>query len=293
MASLRDIRNRIKSIKSTEKITKAMKMIAAVKMKKTQNTLKNFSSYLIELEKKIMEIFKDFSFFETNDLFLFSPNNFLNNVCCVFLTSDKGLCGSYNVGLNKKRIELENLKKSNNLNINYIVFGKKGYEILKKEGQTIIEKFFFLDNLIINKEIFKISNIILEKIFNKEFSEIYIVYNKYESIAIQKPVYEKIFPLDINDFISNDFSLKSDPLSYEGDDKKFIESVLNRFFLSKLHNFFLNSLLSEYCFRMKAMESANKSAKDMISKLVLFYNRSRQANITRELIEIISGAESS
>lgn len=293
MASLRDIRNRIKSIKSTEKITRAMKMIAAVKMKKAQNTLKDFSVYLIELEKKVNDIFKDTSSLNLNDFNLFSENS-SKDICCIFLTSDKGLCGSFNVGINKKRLELETSNLLlNNCKNNYIVFGRKGYDILKRENKNILERFSFLDNLILNREIFKISELILFKILNKDFSEVYVIYNKFESIAVQKPVFEKIFPLNKDIFFLNNENNKSDALNYEGDYKKIIESMLNKYFLSKLHNYFLNSLLSEYCFRMKAMENANKSSKDIINKLVLYYNRSRQANITRELIEIISGAESS
>ncbi len=291
MPSLKDLRNRIDSVKSTRKITQAMKMVAASKLKKAQSLAekgRNYSSGLEDIAKGLVS-----SLDNKENIFLES-NGKKDNVLIIAVSSDRGLCGGLNSGLVKK---IKNLLKSlekDNKNITLICIGKKGYDLLNSSNK----KYF-------NSEIknVSISNMdydateelglkILSEFYEKKLEQCFIFYNYFKSVIAQEVIEEILIPYDsVNNKSDNVDDSKSTYYEYEPDEETVLEKILPKNFIVQMYKAVLESRASEQGARMTAMDNASRNAGEMIDSLSLSYNRQRQAMITKELIEIISGAE--
>ena len=291
MPSLDDLKKRIKSVKSTQKITKAMKMVAAAKLKKAQEKAEKGRPYSQKMHNIILNLTKSISDPQNAPKLLIGTGQDKTHLCVV-LTADRGLCGGFNSNICK--LAKTNFKKiiDEGKHLKIITVGSKGLDQIKREYEKyIIKKFSFKDKKQIS---FKEAEIISKEIidlFNKnEFDRCTLFFNNFKNVITQVPQAQQIIPAEQGISDSKD----KDNLSYEfePDEDEILEDLLPKNISTQVFKAFLENAASEQGSRMTAMDNATRNAGDLVDKLTINYNRSRQASITKELIEIISGAES-
>ena len=292
MPSLKDLRNRIDSVKSTKKITQAMKMVAASKLKKAQSLAEKGRSYSSGLDSIVKGLVNCSENIEHPLL----GNNVAekDSSLIIVVSSDRGLCGGLNsniVKAVKKKIgELEGKKKSASL----VCIGKKGFDLLC----GLYERMFNFEVKHINigeidyKSAEEIGKKILNSFYKNDFQECSLFYNHFNSVISQEVKVEKLIPYSksIETDIENQNNIDT-YFEYEPNEEEVLSKILPKNFIVQIYKAILESRASEQGARMTAMDNATRNAGDMIDNLSLKYNRQRQAIITKELIEIISGAE--
>ncbi len=293
MPSLDDLKKRIKSVKSTQKITKAMKMVAAAKLKKAQENAEKGRPYSEKLQNIILNLTKSISD-NTNAPKLLTGNGKDQIYLCVVITADRGLCGGFNSNICKlaKSHFKKILKEKKKLKI--ITVGSKGHDQIKTEyGEYIIDKKSFKEKKQISfQEASEIGKKIIELYEKEQFDKCFIFYNNFKNVITQIPKAEQIIPT----YVKKDDQVKDKDkvISYEfePDEDEILEDLLPKNVSIQILKAFLENAASEQGSRMTAMDNATRNAGELVDKLTINYNRSRQASITKELIEIISGAES-
>ena len=290
MPSLDDLKKRIVSVKSTQKITKAMKMVAAAKLKKAQENAEKGRPYSKKMQNIILNLTKSISDPENAPKLLIGTGSDKTHLCVV-MTADKGLCGAFNSNICKlaKNHFEKILKEKKNLKI--ITVGSKGLDQLKRKyGKYIIQKMSFKDKKKISfNEAEEVGKLILELFKKNEFDKCILFFNNFKNVITQIPQANQIIPTkqkqekDIND---------NEVFDFEPDEDQILEDLLPKNISTQVFRAFLENAASEQGSRMTAMDNATRNAGDLVDKLTINYNRSRQAAITKELIEIISGAES-
>mgnify|MGYP003387350841 CR=1 FL=1 len=290
MASLDDLRKRIVSVKSTQKITKAMKMVAAAKLRKAQESAEKGRPYSEKMQNIILNLTESISDPANAPKLLVGTGKEKVELCIV-MTSDRGLCGGFNSNICRlaKNYFLKILKEGKELKI--ITVGSKGHDQLKREySKYIISKLSFKDKKKISfVEADEVGKIIID-LFNKnEFDKCTLFYNNFKNVITQIPQAQQIIPSE-----KKESSKKNDDVFYEfePDEDEILEDLLPKNISTQVFKAFLENSASEQGSRMTAMDNATRNAGDLVNKLTIVYNRSRQASITKELIEIISGAES-
>ena len=293
MPSLDDLKKRIASVKSTQKITKAMKMVAAAKLRKAQEAAEQSRPYADNMDNLMDSISRGYIQTDSSRNLL-TGNDEDKTILLVLFTSERGLCGGFNSQVSKalreKIIELQNQNKT----VKVLCVGKKGYDIIKRQyGDLIIEMIDLSSVKSIQYEDAKnISDKIIKMYFDAEFDRCLIFYNKFKSVISQIPTEQQVIPAEKSqDETNEDQSKDNSFFEFEPNEKEILEELLPLNFAIQIFKALLESSASEQGARMSAMDNASRNASDMIDSLTLFYNRSRQAVITKELIEIISGAE--
>ncbi len=293
MPSLDDLKKRIKSVKSTQKITKAMKMVAAAKLRKAQENAEKGRPYSQKMQNIILNLTKSISDPENAPKLLVGTGK--DQVyLCVVLTADRGLCGGFNSNICK--LAKNNFKKllSEGKEIKIITVGSKGLDQIKREySKYVIKKLNFKDKKQISFNEAEIVGKEIIELFNKdEFDKCIIFYNNFKNVITQIPQAQQIIPAEKIE--SNDKNKTEEKLSYEfePDEDEILEDLLPKNISTQVFKALLENAASEQGSRMTAMDNATRNAGDLVDKLTINYNRSRQASITKELIEIISGAES-
>ncbi len=292
MPSLDDLKKRIKSVKSTQKITKAMKMVAAAKLRKAQENAEKGRPYSQKMQNIILNLTKSISDPENAPKLLVGTGKD-KTYLCVVLTADRGLCGGFNSNICK--LAKSNFKKilGEGKNLKIITVGSKGLDQIKREyGKYIVKRFSFKEKKQIS---FSEADLIGKEIINlfdkEEFDICQLFYNNFKNVITQIPQAQQIIPA-----IKKDSSDKQEKNStyyeFEPEEDEILEDLLPKNISTQLFKAFLENAASEQGSRMTAMDNATRNAGDLVDKLTINYNRSRQASITKELIEIISGAES-
>ena len=291
MPSLDDLKKRIKSVKSTQKITKAMKMVAAAKLRKAQESAEKGRPYSQKMQNIILNLTKSINDPQNAPKLLVGTGKDKTYLCLV-LTADRGLCGGFNSNICK--LAKNNFKKilSEGKELKIITVGIKGLDQIRREyGKYVIKKFSFKDKKKITFNEAEIIGNEIIKLFNEEqFDKCILFYNNFKNVMSQIPQAQQIIPAEQNAIKEDD----SKPLSYEfePEEDEILEDLLPKNITTQIFKAFLENAASEQGSRMTAMDSATRNAGDLVDKLTINYNRSRQASITKELIEIISGAES-
>ncbi len=291
MPSLDDLKKRIKSVKSTQKITKAMKMVAAAKLRKAQENAEAGRPYSQKMQNIILNLTKSISDPENAPRLLVGTGKDKTYLCIV-MTADRGLCGGFNSNICK--LAKTNFKKilGEGKDLKIITVGSKGLDQIKREyGKYVIKRFSFKEKKqltfseaeIIGKEIINLFN-------REEFDKCILFYNNFKNVITQIPQSQQIIPADSQSTDSNDKN--SLTYEFEPDEDEILEDLLPKNISTQVFKAFLENAASEQGSRMTAMDNATRNAGDLVEKLTINYNRSRQASITKELIEIISGAES-
>ena len=291
MASLDDLKKRITSVKSTQKITKAMKMVAAAKLRRAQESAEKGRPYSQKMNNIILNLSSGISDKENAPKLLKGTGDDKIHLCIV-LTSDRGLCGGFNSNIIKKaKFYFQKiLKEGKSLKI--ITVGSKGYDQLKRSyNDNIIDKISFKDSK--NSNYFdadKVGKIIIDMFVKNEFDVCTIFYNQFKNVITQIPQEQQIIPLKVSDS-KHDTSIE-DNYEFEPEEDEILSNLLPKNISTQIFKAMLENSASEQGSRMSAMDNATRNAGEMVDKLTIEYNRSRQAAITKELIEIISGAES-
>ena len=291
MASLDDLKKRISSVKSTQKITKAMKMVAAAKLRRAQESAEKGRPYSKKMNNIILNLSSGISDKENApQLLVGSGENKIH--LCVVLTSDRGLCGGFNSNIIKKAKSYFQKILNEGKTLKIITVGSKGYDQLKRAYKdNIIEKISFKESKSINYfDADKVGKIIIDKFGKKEFDLCVIFYNQFKNVMTQIPQEQQIIPLKASE--KKEDSLSEDSYEFEPEEDEILSNLLPKNISTQIFKAMLENSASEQGSRMSAMDNATRNAGEMVDKLTIEYNRSRQAAITKELIEIISGAES-
>ncbi len=290
MASLDDLKKRIISVKSTQKITKAMKMVAAAKLKRAQDNAEKGRPYSEKMNNIILNLSNSITDKESAPKLLVGSGEDKVHLCIV-LTSDRGLCGGFNSNIIKKaKLYFEKIL-SGNKTLKIITVGTKGYDQLKRNFKDkIIEKVSFKESKSVNYiDANKVGKMIIDLYLKNEFDVCTIFYNKFKNVITQIPQEQQIIPLKSSEENSE---TKIDNYEFEPDEDEILSNLLPKNISIQIFKAMLENSASEQGSRMSAMDNATRNAGEMVDKLTIEYNRSRQAAITKELIEIISGAES-
>jgi F-type H+-transporting ATPase subunit gamma len=283
LANLKDIRSRIQSVKNTQQITKAMKMVSAAKLRRAQDNIINCRPYAY----KILNLIKDISATGQVKHDLLQKKEDPKSILYVVLTSDRGLCGGFNNNLSRwsYKKSLEMMKKYENVDFYFI--GKKGSEFFKTKSISSIKVMENLAKDISYELAQSVSDDLLAKFSDGKYDEIHMVYNEFKSAIAQEVVSEMLLPLQVDLEGAADVT----DLKFEPSAQEMVDPLLKKHFAVQIYRAMSESIAAEHAARMTAMENATKNAGEMIYKLTLTYNKVRQANITTELIEITSGAE--
>ena len=290
MATLDDLKKRIASVKSTQKITKAMKMVAAAKLRRAQENAEKGRPYSEKMNNIILNLSSGISDKE-NAPKLLSGTGEEKVYLCIVLTSDRGLCGGFNTNIIKKAKAYFKKISNEGKTIKIITVGSKGYDQLKRVYKDdIVERISFKDSKTINYlDAEKVGKMIIENFEKEEFDVCAIFYNKFKNVITQIPQEQQIIPLKTSEAEENS---SEDNYEFEPDEDEILSNLLPKNISTQIFKAMLENSASEQGSRMSAMDNATRNAGEMVDKLTIEYNRSRQAAITKELIEIISGAES-
>ena len=290
MASLDDLKKRIASVKSTQKITKAMKMVAAAKLRRAQESAEKGRPYSEKMNNVILNLSSGISDKE-NAPKLLSGTGYDKVHLCVVMTSDRGLCGGFNSNIIKKAKSYFSKILSEGKELKIITVGSKGNDQLKRMyGDKIIENISFKESKNANYfDADKVGKIVIDKFESSEFDICTIFYNQFKNVITQIPQAQQIIPLNSEDSEENS---SEESYEFEPDEDEILSNLLPKNISTQIFKAMLENSASEQGSRMSAMDNATRNAGEMVDKLTIEYNRSRQAAITKELIEIISGAES-
>ncbi len=281
MANLKDIRNKIKSVKSIQQVTKAMKMVAAAKLRKSQESMENSRPYSGSIKETINSILPDIN----RNLLPILDNRPIKKALFIAISADRGMAGGFNANVIKKTEKEINNFGNNNAEL--ICIGKKAYDHFKNRDYNLIDYHvdFWAD---LNFNTAKsIGDGIVERYRSKEIDSVYFIYNQFKSVASQIIRFEKLLPLEYTGEKTEISNINKDFMPSKNE---IVKNLIPKYINVQIWQYFLESNASEQAARMLAMENATENAGEMISDLSLEYNKARQAAITTEIIEIVSGA---
>jgi len=298
MSGLKQLRNRVKSVKSTQKITKAMHVVSAAKLKKAKDQVENINDYIDVLRDIMKDISKSDSLADLNkmDQKFFSSEIESMPHLIIMITSDRGLCGSFNSSIIKKvKSDIKNLQNSGR-KLRLLIVGNKGVDSFEKNYSSITEQTYHHGNNSVYCISSQIKDKMIELVSNEQIGSADIYYNKFKNAITQISTKDQLFPvssedIDQNDSNDKDTSKMCEVSNYEYEGENTIHDTINLYINGQINYALLQSKASEEAARMTAMDNATKNAEDLVENLTLELNRSRQTMITTELTEIISGSE--
>jgi F-type H+-transporting ATPase subunit gamma len=285
MATLRDIKRRIKAVQSTSKITKAMKMVAAAKFRKAQQRMFELRPYAERMSGVLSRMAADLAA-ETHPLLAVRPRK---NVEVLVITSDRGLCGAFNTNIQKAAHQHIADLRAEGFNVSISSVGRKANDYLKRRHIDIRNSWTGISGRLSYANAQEIAADIIASYTNEEVDEVVMIYNEFKSVIAQKVVVSRLLPLAPIETTKE--TLPVFDIVYEPSKEEIFSSLIPKNVEIQIFRALLESQASEEAARMSAMENATKSANEMISKLSLQYNKARQASITKELMDIVGGVE--
>jgi F-type H+-transporting ATPase subunit gamma len=294
MPSLKDYRNRIASVKSTRKITSAMKMVAASKLRRAQSSAEASRPYAERMASMLSRLVANTTI-NANSPVLIAGTGKSDVHLLLVVTSDRGLCGGFNAFIARlARQKIRELTEAGKT-VKIVCVGRKGRDALKRDhSDKIIHVFEGLGRKrLAFSEALQVSQYLMEMVERRDFDVCTVLYNRFKSVMTQEPTAQQLIPFAIA-AIAGEPKQEAGPKTvyeFEPEEEQILASLLPRNLSVQVFRALLDSAAGEQAARMTAMENATKNAGEMIAKLTLRYNRARQAYITKELIEIISGAE--
>ena len=292
MSSLKETRNRIISINSTQQITKAMKMVAAAKLQKAQRAISQMRPYAKSLSKILSNLSEGYNGEIESPYLQERP---VEKVLLVVHTSDRGLCGGFNTSVQKFTTQIINSEYAEQYakgNVHLLCIGKRARDFFKKRGYTIVgEKFSTIFTRLSFEAVKEAGEYIMEAYTAKKYDKVVLVYNEFKNVATQILRQEQFLPLATPQSTSNKTATNTTDYILEPSAEEIITELIPKSLKIKLYSAVLDSNASEHGARMTAMDKATDNANEILKQLRLEYNRSRQAAITKEILEIIGGAE--
>jgi F-type H+-transporting ATPase subunit gamma len=284
LATLRTIRRRIASVKSTQQITKAMKMVAAARLRKAQDRMLKARPYSKSLDETLGHVAIKVDPALHPLLHTREPKR----VAFVVITGDRGLCGSFNANIIRSATNEMNTARQSGLEFDLIAVGKKGFEHFNRRRYPILEKYInFFDKLDFSHAQ-DIAALIQDQYVNGKLDRIYLVFNEFKSAIQQNIIVQQLLPIvprpPQDEKFATDFLFEPSPA-------KILDNLCPRYLNVEIWHALLESFAAEMGARMAAMSTASDNAKDLIFQLTLYYNKVRQASITRDLMDIVGGAE--
>ncbi len=283
MASLRDLRRRIKSIKSTQQITKAMKAVSAAKMRKAQDAVLFARPYSKRIRAVLGRVAVASSGVKHPLLAVREPKK----VAYIIMTADRGLCGGFNS--NVIRSALQEIKKTT-VEFDLITIGRKSRDFFQRRGYKIAKQYVGLGEEVKYTTARDIASFIIEKYSAEEYDEVYLIYSQFINVLSQKPVMHKILPAEPPAEEKTEDEARKVDYIFEPSAEAVLTELLPKYIESAIFHGLLETKAGFYSAQMTAMDNATKNASDMIDQLTLNLNRARQAQITKEISEIVGGA---
>ena len=291
MASLKEIKRKIKSTNNTQKTTKAMKLVSSAKLRKAEEAAKRSRLYAQKIVDVLSEISLSINKLAAIDKrFLFFNKREVKTVDIIFITADKGLCGGFNLKTIKAVTELMQDYEKKGIKVRLRAVGKKGIEFFKFQGIPLFKSYLQLSSSPTYEKSCELIQDAVQDYIDGNCDEVYVVYHGYKNMITQELKVEHLIPVEPSKIQAEEQS--SSALDTEPEDDALINELLKTYFEYNMYFALINSLAAEHSARMQAMDNASKNAKEMVRMLDLAYNKARQASITTELIEIISGVES-
>ncbi len=292
MANLKDIRTRIVSVKSTQQVTSAMKMVSAAKLRKAQDAIIQMRPYADKLSEVLSSVSSNLSSDIENK---YAKRNTINKVLIVAITSNRGLCGGFNSNVIKRTVELvsvthKDLAKKNKVDV--VAIGKKAVDGLKSKGIKVSNSYLELYDKLNFASVSEIAQAIMDSYANGEYDHIELVYNQFKNAAVQNLVNEQFLP--VGDIVQTEIKTKKSGYKpsyfFEPSMQEIVVKIIPQSLKIQFFKAILDSVASEHGARMTAMHKATDNAFELIRELKLNYNKARQASITNEILEIVSGA---
>ncbi len=288
MPNLKDIRNRIQSVKNTQQITRAMKMVSAAKLRRAQMNIQNLRPYA----KQMVQVIADVAATQRIEHPLLSYNHEPKKVLLVVLTSDRGLAGGFNNNINRFAYKFWQENKEKYPQLDFLFIGRKGADFFKSRKITGIDNIQNLAREICFTMASNVAGRLIESFTSGGYDSVFLIYNEFKSAIQQIVTCEQLLPVDISKVQVSDETMGAPKdMIFEPAPELIIDDLLRRHFSVQVYRAMCESVAAEHGARMAAMESATKNAGEMIRSMTLTYNKLRQASITTELIEITSGAE--
>jgi F-type H+-transporting ATPase subunit gamma len=288
MATLRDIKKRIKAVENTKKITKAMKMVAAAKLRKVQTRMLDLRPYADKMHDVLTSLARGADR-EAHPLLAFRPRKTIE---VVVITSDRGLCGAFNTNILKASLKFINEYKKEGFEVSVSTVGKKARDYFKRREIPLRNSWTGISGNVTFGSAEEIANDIKENYINETIDEVTVVYNSFKSMVAQTVTAAKLLPLaPMDEKEEFDSEAATADFIYEPSMKAIFESLIPRNVDIQIFRALLESSASEEAARMSAMENATQSCTEMVGKLTLQYNKARQASITAELMDIVGGVE--
>ncbi len=282
MANLKEIRGRITSISSTMQITSAMKMVSAAKLKKAQDAIVMLRPYSEKLQEIIENVNSSSSGEQAS---VFAQDRDVKKILYVVVTSNRGLAGTFNSSIIK---ELNNqFNQNSNITAEVLTIGKKAYDSVRKNREVYDNQSSIFDHLNFENSS-KITENVMRDFQEGKFDKVYLIYNKFINAATQEVVTEQLLPIAVPEKEKN--GIETDYI-FEPNRNEILNNLIPKSIKTQLYKAILDSVASEHGARMTAMHKATDNAQALKNDLVIFYNKARQAAITNEILEIVSGAE--
>jgi F-type H+-transporting ATPase subunit gamma len=284
MANVRDVRRRIRSVQSTQQITKAMKMVAAAKLRRAQENMiaaRPYSAKMLE----VMESLASRSDQTTHPLLQVRPEK---KIFAVVVTADRGLCGGFNTNIIRYTSHWLRDRSAEGAEVSLVLLGRKGVDFFKRREVPVQKRWTGLFQKVRYEDAKSIAEFLMEAYTHQECDAIYVIYNQFKSVIAQEIVADRLLPLPRQEAVEAE---GGPDYLYEPSEQALFESLLPKHVTFQIFHALLESGAAEHGARMTAMEGATNNARDMINRLTLFANRVRQAAITKEIIEIVSGAQ--
>ena len=283
MATLRDIQRRIRSVQSTQKITKAMKLVAASKFRRAQERILAARPYATKMDA-LMGSLVGRTGDETHPLL---ARRDTGRKRLVIITADKGLCGAFNSNILRESLRF--LRGAAEASVTLVVVGKKARDFYRRRQFTVkTEMLGFFDRLAYSHAQ-ELAGGLMQDYLAGEIDEVHLMYNEFRSVAVQRPMRQQLLPIEAED--GGEDAGPEEEYLYEPDPEAILASLLPRHVTTQVYRALMESVAGEHGARMTAMESATKNAREMINLLTIQYNKARQERITKELLDIVGGAE--
>lgn len=283
MANLKDIKRRIGSVKNTQQITKAMKLVAAAKLRRAQESVMASRPY----SEKVAEVMEGVAVRSREDSHPLLRRKEPENILIIVMSGDKGLCGPFNSNVLKAASKVigDNAGKG----VSLLITGRKGADFFRRRGANILKVTLDYGKKLGYDLAGEIAASAAEEFLSGRVDKVYMVYNKFRNVVVQIPTTVSLLPVTVSK--RDEHAPPPVDYEYEPSEAEILNEIFKRYIESQIYQSLLESAASENGARMTAMDAATKNAKDMIEKLTLQYNRARQAAITTEIIEVVTGAD--
>jgi F-type H+-transporting ATPase subunit gamma len=293
MANLKDISRQIKSVKNTQKTTKAMQLVSSAKLRRTQQLAQQAKSYAGKINEVLTEIASNLNKMKDDNLDLgrsFKLDSEVKAVDIVFVTADKGLCGGFNMATIREVRDLIKDYSAKGTKINLRAIGRKGIDYFSFQNVELMQKEIGLSSAPTYEKASDFAKHVLKNFIDGETDKVVLVYNGFKNMLTQELRVKTLLPIDVhyNEVKVSDSMMEIEP---EGDEQDVLDELVNKYIEFNMFYSLIDSLSAEHSARMQAMDSATKNAKQKVNDLTVQFNKARQAAITTELIEIISGVE--